>query len=556
MESLGSKGESETIIQDLELRVRICSPVLPSMDFLDLPGLVDNPPAQKAATIKLATDHLDKEQNQSMVLAVVPARDSLATSPALTMVKNRKMDAYTIGVLTNSDLSVSTRPQKVGMMAKLDNKHDRALEPYGYVTTSLKQVEPKDGENLLDALHTQKKQEIEFFAQSDSFFGRNLMEEGVGSSRMLMVKIGTMYRNFMTSGHVPNAITRLRAVRNDYVRKINNMGYPFVPPPGWTFESSVHDASCVSSVDKVAEAIHAVVVKLAADVISKARPMILKEARGRMNHLLEDDEESSDDTFTLTSVNVFEIQAHMRRLRKKFVDTLMPPQDGLVGWNAMVADIFNSENTFPCRLQRYPGVIQSCIKHFEKHHPKISRVDLYASLEKHASQLVSLPSNFCEYCDYSSDDESETQELSFQKKMVARALNSVVLDHFQLPADETTELYKIIRQCIRDEAETCADSRRSHLHTKAKIDNALAGLVLSIVGQVDEGTLSPTKGKVYNKATYVTMCYVRQINKKCHAIGDLILSDCEEIADWSPDEIQVATGHTREEITKSLCSVL
>ena len=92
----------DTICSD-EVKVRICSPAMTTIEFVDLPGIVEHPPLKKAQTVSLVESYLKDTRN--MVLCVEEATcGSLDACQAVGLVNAADRAAQTIMVLTKADL--------------------------------------------------------------------------------------------------------------------------------------------------------------------------------------------------------------------------------------------------------------------------------------------------------------------------------------------------------------------------------------------------------------------------------------------------------------------
>jgi hypothetical protein len=79
------------------LIVHVDSPSVPSLDLVDLPGLVQSPPDMAAATDTLVRRYITAHNTHSIFLAVVPATSKPNDSKALALLQQYAVDDRTIG---------------------------------------------------------------------------------------------------------------------------------------------------------------------------------------------------------------------------------------------------------------------------------------------------------------------------------------------------------------------------------------------------------------------------------------------------------------------------
>ena len=176
------------------LVVNISRPSVPSMDLVDLPGLVSTPPKMKEATSKLINRFVDMYKANSVFLLVLKADERTSNSVAYQVCWKQDVLNKTIGVITFCD---KVNDQNVNDSSKLVNlllgeRGERVPKPHGWIATSNKQVVASSSRRCdeLQRLEEQAKNEV-----SESVLGGMMkrVAETVGRSDLvekLSEKIG------------------------------------------------------------------------------------------------------------------------------------------------------------------------------------------------------------------------------------------------------------------------------------------------------------------------------------------------------------------------------
>eukprot|EP00873_Tetraselmis_striata_P001298 jgi/Tetstr1/421562/TSEL_012506.t1 len=99
----GEENQGRGVHTGRLLIVHVDSPSVPSLDLVDLPGLVQSPPDMAAATDALVRRYMGAHTVHSIFLAVVPATSKPNDSRALALLQEHGVEGRTIGVLTMCD---------------------------------------------------------------------------------------------------------------------------------------------------------------------------------------------------------------------------------------------------------------------------------------------------------------------------------------------------------------------------------------------------------------------------------------------------------------------
>ncbi len=95
--SAGGGGADRIVV------VRIAGPLVPSVDLVDLPGLVSAPRDLAAQALASAEQHIARHGGHSLFLAVVPAGENPRNSAAMALLEAHGLQGRTLGVLTMCD---------------------------------------------------------------------------------------------------------------------------------------------------------------------------------------------------------------------------------------------------------------------------------------------------------------------------------------------------------------------------------------------------------------------------------------------------------------------
>lgn len=138
--------------------VRVEGPRLPSIDLVDLPGLVATPQDLEAQTRALVEKHVARHGAYSMYLAVVHGNENPRNSLAVRLVERLGLQSRTLGVFTMCDeiqprVLDSFRRHLAGE-AEPGSGEGVRLHPHGWVATSNKPA-PAAGRRSLERLRAQ-----------------------------------------------------------------------------------------------------------------------------------------------------------------------------------------------------------------------------------------------------------------------------------------------------------------------------------------------------------------------------------------------------------------
>ena len=163
-------SELTGISQTRMLVLRVTSPTVPSLDLVDLPGLVSartdgEPPDMPEQTRELLDKFIRAHKQHSVFLVVIRAAHSPKAEPVLGLVQEHGIEKQCIGVFTKCD-DVSDRVLKKDVRGRLDAKAKDAipLEPYGWIATmNAPPEDDQDAQTPTQRLETQGHEEVAWF---------------------------------------------------------------------------------------------------------------------------------------------------------------------------------------------------------------------------------------------------------------------------------------------------------------------------------------------------------------------------------------------------------
>ena len=141
-------GVSHTRMLNLQVR----SNLVPTLDFIDLPGLVSvaathegEPEDMGTQTERLLSSMISLHKEHAIFLAVVLASQPPRNAPIMRMVQEHGIEAQTIGILTKCD-EVSSAAIRSQVMPRLDGTaKDLVPLPLGWVVTMTAPIQTAEG---------------------------------------------------------------------------------------------------------------------------------------------------------------------------------------------------------------------------------------------------------------------------------------------------------------------------------------------------------------------------------------------------------------------------
>ena len=118
----GNAGGGHCVSTERIIILTVKSPHVPSIDMVDMPGLVTAPESMKQGTRKLVEGHIERHGQYSMYLATVVATSAPNQSVAMDIVQSKKLEDKTIGVFTKCDHVMALADEKDMFLARMQSE--------------------------------------------------------------------------------------------------------------------------------------------------------------------------------------------------------------------------------------------------------------------------------------------------------------------------------------------------------------------------------------------------------------------------------------------------
>ena len=198
---------SPGVSTDRIIILHVEGPHVPSLDVVDMPGLIATPEHMRLSTRALLERQVKEHGACSMYLAVLPAGARPNTSLAMELVRAEGLEGRTLGVVSRCD---ELTDKALGNVRRLLADPPDAglggarLEPHGWFATMNAPID-EDGESGLARLRRQAAAETAFF--------RARMPEEVAAGRAgsgaLVAGLKGMFRQYALSSWAPETLRRL-----------------------------------------------------------------------------------------------------------------------------------------------------------------------------------------------------------------------------------------------------------------------------------------------------------------------------------------------------------
>jgi hypothetical protein len=218
-------GRVEGVSADRIIILHVHGPHVPSLDVVDMPGLIAAPAGLREQTRALIDRQVERDGACSMYLAVVPAGQRPNTSIAMEVVQSKGLEGRTLGVFTKCD-DVSVRGL-ASLRRLVGEAPDAALggvalAPHGWYATMCAPLEGGAGESNAARLRRQA-------AAEEAFFAEHMPEEaaaGRATSGALVQGLSGMFLQHVRTGWAPATLRRLEAALETARREDAALGLP------------------------------------------------------------------------------------------------------------------------------------------------------------------------------------------------------------------------------------------------------------------------------------------------------------------------------------------
>jgi hypothetical protein len=203
------------------------SPWVPSIDLIDLPGLVTTPESMKQGTRQLIEDHIAKHGQYSLYLATVVATCAPNQSCAMEIVQSKQLAGKTIGVFTKCDHAMAIDDEKEMFEDRLKSPPAPdcgavPLKPFGWICVKNAHSTSANDMNSFARLRQQAVDE-------DAFMRKKLPQvvaAGDAGCSALVERISKQFMQFLSKSWAPNTIKLLNIALEDAAIDNALMGMP------------------------------------------------------------------------------------------------------------------------------------------------------------------------------------------------------------------------------------------------------------------------------------------------------------------------------------------
>ena len=220
-------GRMEGVSADRVIILHVQGPHVPSLDVVDMPGLIAAPAGLREQTRALIDRQVVRHGAYSMYLAVVPAGQRPNTSMAMEVVQSKGLEERTLGVFTKCDdvsLWGLANLRRLVRDAPDSALGSVALAPHGWYATMCAPLQAGAGESNAARLRRQAAAECAFFAE-------NMPEEAAAGRAMcgaLVQGLSGMFLEHVRTGWGPATMLRLEAAVEGVRREDAELGLPIL----------------------------------------------------------------------------------------------------------------------------------------------------------------------------------------------------------------------------------------------------------------------------------------------------------------------------------------
>jgi hypothetical protein len=237
MGKLIKKHGSDGFDSSHSIVLEIKGPSVPSIDLVDLPGLVQDPPNAEEKTREIVSSHIARHGDCCIYLVVLKGSDRPNNSAAVRMVAKHSLNSRCVGVFTMCDLLILDQSKKHlykyvsrGSGSAISSGHATVLDPHGWVATSnVRQNEfHAPGGDHISAPNYRSSLKVQAAAEK-AFFEKempDLVTEGRATCSALVSRINEMFLQHLKSTWTPKTISMLNSERQKAERENAYLGLP------------------------------------------------------------------------------------------------------------------------------------------------------------------------------------------------------------------------------------------------------------------------------------------------------------------------------------------
>ena len=218
-------GRVEGVSADRIIILHAHGPHVPSLDVVDMPGLIAAPAGLREKTRAVMERQVERHGAYSMYVAVVPAGQRPNTSIAMEVVQSNWLEGRTLGVFTKCDELHVQGLMKIRRL--VSDAADAglggvALAQHGWYATMCAPLKAGAGESNAARLRRQA-------AAEQAFFAEHMPEEvaaGRATSGALVRGLSRMFLQHVRAGWAPATMRRLEAALETARREDAALGLP------------------------------------------------------------------------------------------------------------------------------------------------------------------------------------------------------------------------------------------------------------------------------------------------------------------------------------------
>ena len=447
------------VVRDTIIEIFICNPNVPSLDLVDLPGLVVNrttlePENMRDLTKGLVEDHIRRYGDRSMYLGIFPANQPLRENIAYNLIQAQQIESVTVGVYTKCD---DMSDKKIKQIRELTSQEDFTLKPHGFVFTMSDPLEEETFNNSYQKLLVQAINEQEFFQRHGM---TDFLESNTAGLPGLVENLNILFLSYLSNHWVPNTTDTLakEILRNEADSAA--LGLPAV--------------AAIQDYDHVRGEMNERISVLLRGYSIQCKEWMFKNVVQSMVALGVEIEAYVEST--KGQLGHADIPGAVCRLQQLLLDRCARKLEEISClWGKDLSAFLHADNS-PLKLGRFPNLISLLSNHLIKLFEPV-RKNILASIDKCLELHFTIPSPSVTF---HFDDSKDQVELCVDG---ARIGNDITYLLASVASKELSEcLENLLATVCQDdrfvyadhaEVESCADRRRELQVERRKIDDAM-----------------------------------------------------------------------------------
>ncbi|CAE8683620.1 unnamed protein product [Polarella glacialis] len=461
MSVLETHGGGARVSMDFELHIRATSTILPPMNLVDLPGIIESDPELKNQTETLFARYVTEPDSKDIFLAVVPAVGvGPANWTATRLVLQHQLMDRTIGVITNCD---RIQEDEVGLLRTWLTGSGTdgllLLEPHGYVAVAnVKRIsERRPDESYAEWMRRKAQRELQTFADLNM---SDCVNANSVSIQALMERINSVYSWHVIHSWLPSTASRLLQIWSDCCEELLQLGLPRA--------SGMLEAAALAQFTEAATA----EAKRRLDfLVGRAKALFWASSAKPMKDYLEKEfERLAQVPLELVGVSRY-LQDSVTSMCRNLPVTAVQEE-----WLEQAMFALESPVTLePFQLQRLPRFVNKLRRNLEENKPELDTATFSKNI-RHFLDKVFCPSSSTTMT--IKVDEAGHAKLFFDtEKIVGVCLHQLAASFKALETNSELEARVIIPALVEQEQETCHQSRQRVYDRMGRSANALQMLI-------------------------------------------------------------------------------